>query len=72
MSAHIAENRRARYVYALGATLYALLTGGMPPEAPDLSSGADALRPPRQVNPAISETTSGAEVRSGHVHVSHR
>ena len=47
-------------VYALAATLYALLTGGLPPEAPDLSSGADVLRPPRQVNPAISETTSGA------------
>ena len=49
-------------VYALGATLYTLLTGHMPPEAPDLSSGAGMLRPPRQVNPAISEPTSQAIV----------
>ena len=45
-------------VYALGATLYTLLTGQTPPEAPDLSSGADALVPPRVVNAAVSEETS--------------
>ena len=47
-------------VYALGATLYTLLTGQSPPEAPDLSSGADALTPPRAVNGAVSEATSQA------------
>ena len=47
-------------VYSLGATLYTLLTGQVPPEAPDLSSGADVLAPPRQVNPAVSEITSQA------------
>ena len=47
-------------VYALGATLYTLLTGQAPPEAPDLSSGADVLVPPRDANPAVSEATSRA------------
>ena len=46
-------------VYALGATLYTLLTGQVPPDGPDLASGADMLTPPRQANPAVSETVSG-------------
>jgi len=49
-------------VYALGATLYTLLTGQTPPDGPDLSSGADVLTPPRQVNPAVSAATSAAVV----------
>ncbi len=49
-------------VYALGATLYTLLTGQTPPDGPDLASGADVLTPPRQVNPAVSAATSAAVV----------
>jgi serine/threonine-protein kinase len=47
-------------VYALGATLYTLLTGQIPPEGPDLSSGSALLTPPATVNPAVSATVSGA------------
>ena len=49
-------------VYALGATLYTLLTGQVPPDGPDLASGADTLIPPRQMNRAVSEVTSSAVV----------
>ncbi|NTV64750.1 MAG: protein kinase, partial [Oscillochloris sp.] len=48
-------------IYSLGATLYHLLTGRVPPAAGARSSTAsDPLTPPRQVNPRISpllETT---------------
>ncbi len=47
-------------VYALGATLYTLLTGQVPPEAVDLISGTESLLPPRQANPAISEAAERA------------
>ena len=47
-------------VYSLGATLYTLLTGQVPPEAPDLSSGADALTPLAEANRAVSAATSRA------------
>jgi serine/threonine protein kinase len=44
-------------VYALGATLYHLLTGVCPPEAPDIASGVVKLPEPRQFNPKISRQT---------------
>ena len=49
-------------IYSLGATLYTLLTGLVPPDAPDLVNGLETLRPPRQANPALSESTSAAIV----------
>jgi multiple sugar transport system substrate-binding protein/sn-glycerol 3-phosphate transport system substrate-binding protein len=41
-------------IYALGATLYALLTGQVPPDSISLQSGESQLVPPRQVNADIS------------------
>jgi serine/threonine protein kinase len=46
-------------VYALGATLYHLLTGRMPPSATDRASGVD-LDPPVQLNPDVSAAVSDA------------
>jgi serine/threonine protein kinase len=43
-------------VYALGATLYALLTGQEPPESIQINLGT-ALIPPRRLNPLISPNT---------------
>lgn len=47
-------------VYALGATLYALLTGEAPPRSTERSAGSVDLRPPRQLNPSLSRDTSAA------------
>jgi serine/threonine protein kinase len=47
-------------VYALGATLYHLLTGTEPPSAQEVFLQRDALVLPRQVNPAISPAVEGA------------
>lgn len=46
-------------VYALGATLYCLLTGQAPPDAMDRLS-RDRLVPPRQAAPAASQATESA------------
>ncbi|HEY7125967.1 MAG TPA: serine/threonine-protein kinase, partial [Ktedonobacterales bacterium] len=44
-------------VYALGATLYHLLTGVSPPEAPDIASGVVKLPEPHLFNRKISHWT---------------
>jgi serine/threonine-protein kinase len=44
-------------VYALGATLYRVLTGVTPPDGVDLMTGAASLAPARQLNPQISPET---------------
>jgi eukaryotic-like serine/threonine-protein kinase len=41
-------------IYALGATLYALLTGQEPPESILLVGGGTSLTPPQRLNPAIA------------------
>ena len=46
-------------IYALGATLYCLLTGQAPPDAMDRLS-RDRLVPPRQANPGTSQATESA------------
>lgn len=50
-------------VYALGATLYFLLTGYQPTEAPARLS-ARALPPPRTLNPLVSQATEVAVMRA--------
>ncbi len=50
-------------VYALGATLYRLLTGKVPVAAPDRYSGI-ALKGPDQVNAQVSEKVSKAVMKS--------
>ena len=46
-------------IYALGATLYCLLTGQVPPDAMDRLTG-DRLIPPRQLNPSVSTAVEAA------------
>ncbi len=51
-------------VYALGSTLYHLLTGVCPPEAPDIASGVARLPDVRQVNSRVSRMTDQAVMRA--------
>lgn len=51
-------------VYAAGATLYALLTGQVPPESIDLMGGTAQLRPPRTLNPRLSLQVATAVQRA--------
>jgi serine/threonine protein kinase len=54
-------------IYALGATLYCLLTGHKPPDANDLASGKAALAP-RQLNPALSRNTERVILKAMKAH----
>ncbi len=47
-------------VYALAATLYAVLTGEVPPDAQDLRDGKVQLIPPKKLNAEISERVNHA------------
>ncbi len=50
-------------IYALGATLYKLLTGEKPPDAPSLAAGT-SLIPPRKRNPALSRLAERVILRA--------
>jgi len=50
-------------IYALGATLYALVTGFKPPEAPALATGT-TLPLPRKLNPKLTRTTERVILRA--------
>jgi len=58
-------------IYALGATLYALLTGQKPPDSPTLAAGA-RLTPPRQLNPQLSRNTERVILRAMQVQANDR
>jgi len=47
-------------VYALGATLYTLLTGSAPPESVALIAGGETLPPIRRLNPGVNPATEAA------------
>ena len=51
-------------VYAAGATLYALLTGHVPPESIDLMGGMAQLTPPRAFSPRMSPNVEVAILRA--------
>lgn len=50
-------------IYALGATLFTILTGQVPPEAPERNLGT-ALPAPNALNPAISAQTNQAILKA--------
>ena len=58
-------------IYALGATLYSLLTGEKPPESVQRGLG-DTLRPPRLLNPAISPSVEAAILRAMEIYPDRR
>ncbi len=58
-------------VYALGATLYCLLTGQVPPESPRIAAGMP-LTPPRALNPRISPNTEQAILRAMQIQAANR
>ncbi len=51
-------------IYALGATLYMLLTDQLPPEAVDRLAHNAVLTPPRQLNPQISPAVEQAILKA--------
>jgi len=55
-------------LYALGATLYHLLTGESPPSAQQRFLQPESLAPPRQVNPAVSRTAEAAILAALAIH----
>lgn len=59
-------------LYALGATLYHLLTGQAPPGAQKRFLEPESLTPPRQINPAISPAAEAAILAAMALHPSQR
>ena len=58
-------------VYALGATLYCLLTGQVPPESPRIAAGMP-LAPPRALNLRISPNTEQTILRAMQIQAANR
>jgi hypothetical protein len=59
-------------VYALGATLYNLLTGEVPPESIDIAHSGATLKPPRYLNPNISPLTDQVILQAMSIDPAHR
>ncbi|RME46375.1 MAG: serine/threonine protein kinase [Chloroflexi bacterium] len=59
-------------IYALGATLYHLLTGRAPATAQERFLNPNALPPPRSINPQITERTEAAILRAMSMHPEER
>ena len=59
-------------VYALGATLYHLLTGNEPPSSQEIFLNPGALIPPRQVNEHLSRAVEGAILGAMSIHPGNR
>jgi len=59
-------------VYALGATLYQLLTGRIPPDSIDIAHSGAVLVPPRSLNPSISLETERVILTAMQLHPQNR
>ena len=59
-------------IYALGATLYAALTGRVPPDSIDRLQRNASLAPPRRLRPEISRTVETAILRAMEPHAAQR
>jgi formylglycine-generating enzyme required for sulfatase activity/serine/threonine protein kinase len=58
-------------IYASGATLYMLLTGVKPPDAPAIAARTPLI-PPRKLNPSISSNTERVILRAMQLHAVNR
>jgi serine/threonine protein kinase len=59
-------------IYALGATLYQLLTNKVPAAAPTRVANVASFLPPRQLNPALSGAVEAVILRAMEVHLTQR
>ncbi len=59
-------------IYALGATLYHLLTNKVPAAAPTRVANVASFLPPRQLNPALSAAMEAVILRAMEVHPTQR
>jgi serine/threonine protein kinase len=59
-------------IYALGATLYQLLTNKVPAAAPTRVANVASFTPPRQLNPALSAAMEAVILRAMEIHPTQR
>ena len=59
-------------IYALGATLYTLITGKIPADALEVALGKKQLTQPQEHNPQISDCTNQAILKAMNIDPSHR
>ena len=59
-------------IYALGATMYHLVTNAYPPDVHDRVLNPELLTPPRDLTPELSENTESVILRAMEIHPSQR